>query len=162
MNHRQWLAKKIQENGWTYGAELGVKAGENLDFCLKRCPDLKMVGVDDWRVRPGYQDWDHEHYKVMAQRVADLYGDRCTLVIGETLLAAKHFDDGVFDFVFIDADHSTDAVIADIEAWRSKVRPGGWLCGDDASKESVKIALDKAAPGWERNGRCWWLTQTTY
>lgn len=45
--------------------------------------------------------------------------------------AAKQFDDGALDLVFIDADHSYAAVRADIDAWMPKVRAGGILAGHD-------------------------------
>ncbi len=45
--------------------------------------------------------------------------------------AAAMMAPGAFDLVFIDADHSYQAVRDDIAAWRSKVRPGGILCGHD-------------------------------
>jgi predicted O-methyltransferase YrrM len=39
--------------------------------------------------------------------------------------------DAAFDLIFIDADHSYAAVQEDVAAWRSKVKPGGLLCGHD-------------------------------
>ena len=69
--------------------------------------------------------------------------------------AAKDILDGL-DFVFIDADHSYDGCHADIEAWASKVRPGGLLCGHDYDNVDfpqwgVKRAVDEfvAANGLE-------------
>jgi hypothetical protein len=44
---------------------------------------------------------------------------------------ASRYSDGTLDFVFIDADHSGEAVGRDIDAWRPKVRPGGILAGHD-------------------------------
>lgn len=46
-------------------------------------------------------------------------------------LAAPNFENESLDLVFIDADHSYEAVKADIAAWEPKVRPGGILCGHD-------------------------------
>ena len=45
--------------------------------------------------------------------------------------AAPIFKEGACDFVFIDAEHTFDAVASDIDMWKSKVRPGGILCGHD-------------------------------
>ncbi len=48
--------------------------------------------------------------------------------------AAATFPREHFDFVYIDADHSYEAVKADIEAWWPKVRMGGVLAGHDYTK----------------------------
>lgn len=37
--------------------------------------------------------------------------------------AAKQFEDGSLDFVFLDGDHSYDGLKADIEAWLPKMKP---------------------------------------
>jgi len=52
-------------------------------------------------------------------------------LVATSLEAAKIVADNAFDLVFIDADHSYENVRKDIAAWRSKVRPGGILCGHD-------------------------------
>jgi hypothetical protein len=48
-----------------------------------------------------------------------------------SLEAAKRFRDGEFDFVYIDGNHRYEFVKADLEAYAPKVRPGGFLAGDD-------------------------------
>jgi hypothetical protein len=55
--------------------------------------------------------------------------------------AAKHFGDGELDFVYIDGNHRYEFVKADLDAYAAKVRPGGFLAGDDYGVE-----------GWWENG----------
>jgi len=55
--------------------------------------------------------------------------------------AAAQFNDASVDFVFIDADHSYDAVRADIRAWRPKLRAGGLLAGHDYDRAEVRRAV---------------------
>lgn len=55
--------------------------------------------------------------------------------------AAASYPDASLDAVFIDADHSTPAVLADLQAWWSKVKPGGILAGHDRNWESVQRAV---------------------
>ena len=57
--------------------------------------------------------------------------------------AAKTYPDSSLDFVYIDADHTYQAVIEDIKAWESKVKPGGYIAGHDAHMyEVLKAVID--------------------
>lgn len=56
--------------------------------------------------------------------------------------AASMFEDESIDFMFIDGDHSTEAVLRDIEMWLPKVKKGGILAGDDIGWVSVKQAVE--------------------
>jgi predicted O-methyltransferase YrrM len=49
------------------------------------------------------------------------------------------------DLVFIDGDHSEDAVLRDLHFWFRKVRRGGQILGDDYWMESVSRAVEKFA-----------------
>lgn len=58
--------------------------------------------------------------------------------------AAKLFKPAYFDMVFIDADHTEEAVTEDFNLWKPRVRPGGILCGHDYhSYIEVQQAIDK-------------------
>lgn len=48
-----------------------------------------------------------------------------------SLEAASQFEDNSLDFVHIDASHDYKNVLADIRAWYPKVKPGGFITGDD-------------------------------
>src|SRR5262249_38187446 len=56
---------------------------------------------------------------------------RVTLLQAYTPAAAAHFDDGAFDWVYLDANHSFRTVREDLEAWWPKIRPGGLFAGHD-------------------------------
>lgn len=63
--------------------------------------------------------------------------------------AANEYEDSSLDFVWIDGDHSYDAVIIDINAWLPKVKPGGWMGGHDYNHpqhEGVKQACCELIP----------------
>jgi predicted O-methyltransferase YrrM len=61
--------------------------------------------------------------------------------------AAAVLADGVFDLVFIDGDHSYEAVSRDIALWRPKVAQGGVLCGHDCRIRPDKNLRDYL---WEK------------
>ena len=66
--------------------------------------------------------------------------------------AAAAFEPRSCDLIFIDADHSYEAVKADIIAWYPKLRPGGILAGHDSNRGGVQDGIRDAlkelnAPG---------------
>ena len=60
-----------------------------------------------------------------------------------SVVAAKLFDDASLDGVFIDGDHTYDAVAADLAAWASKVDPGHIFAGHDSAMPGVKRAIQE-------------------
>lgn len=59
------------------------------------------------------------------------FGDRVEFLRTGSIQAAERFADESVDFVYIDGNHDSKAVFADICAWYPKVKVGGYLCGDD-------------------------------
>ena len=62
-------------------------------------------------------------------------GEKITLIISDSVSAARLFSDGSLDWVHLDARHDYTSVKADIEAWLPKVKSGGWLSGDDYDEQ---------------------------
>jgi len=163
----KWITKLANENGWKYGAEIGVQKGNNLFYILNHCPELHMIGVDVWALQPdkgpgfAYNRNKHIHASNfnMVKEKAKHYPGRLWLLKMLSVNAAKYVKDGCLDFVFIDADHSRQAVKDDIIAWKPKLKETGFLCGHDAGQKKVKKALDAMVPGWKYWGpqydNCW-------
>ncbi|MEV6280655.1 class I SAM-dependent methyltransferase [Nocardia sp. NPDC051832] len=87
------------------------------------------------------------------------FGDDVLIVVGDSGSAAGLFADASLDWVHIDARHDYDSVVADITAWRPKVRPGGWLSGDDYIPEAwpgVVAAVDDLLPEARRWSAIQW------
>jgi predicted O-methyltransferase YrrM len=53
------------------------------------------------------------------------------------------FPDGYFDLVYVDAGHGYEDANSDIQAWRSKVRPGGILCGHDCIRAAHEFSPEQ-------------------
>jgi predicted O-methyltransferase YrrM len=55
--------------------------------------------------------------------------------------AASFFENASLNVVYIDADHTYHAVVADINDWKSKVKPGGYIAGHDFYMDEVASAV---------------------
>lgn len=114
--------------------EVGVYAGRSLAFmadALAERPDVEIWGVDVWGLEYGLTFGD---FAMRLRSTSPTTLDRANLLRCPSVRAARIFDDRSLDFVFIDADHSYEAVRADIAAWLPKVRQGGTLAGHDCSE----------------------------
>ena len=70
------------------------------------------------------------------------------------------FVDESVRFVFIDADHSYDAVLSDLKEWWPKLRKGGIFAGHDYGVKAwpgVKRAVDSMffSPAVEHRNNSW-------
>ena len=153
------LLNKLNLTG--YGAEIGVQEGVFSQYLLKTWMGKKLYLVDCWRHQKEYTDianGDHNlQLNCMAKTFMNVYGfdERAVMIRELSVDTAKLFEDGFFDFVFIDADHKYESVKADLAAWYPKVKKGGILCGHDYLESSsenngnadfgVKPAVDEWA-----------------
>jgi len=55
--------------------------------------------------------------------------------------AADSFADETIDFIYIDADHTYEGVMADLEAWYPKVKKGGFILGDDFVRHKTRTGV---------------------
>jgi len=78
----------------------------------------------------------------------------------ESVKAASMYENNSLEFVFIDANHEYEAVVADLNAWYPKVKKGGHIAGHDyISDERVKKAVDtffKNNTATSEDENCWY------
>lgn len=139
---KRWdvLLDLVRQHGWRKGAEIGVLNGATFFHLLDNVSDLEMIAVDKWASdNPIYGDLRPvgEEFR----RRAKAFGDRVTILQGHSADMAHDVKDGSLDFIFVDGDHSTEAVRADIAAWAPKVRQGGKVIGHDIDFPSVEAAV---------------------
>lgn len=72
----------------------------------------------------------HDGYK-NCENLRKTHGDRVKIIKGLSTDVAKTFEDGFFDWIYIDAMHDYKNVRDDLEEWWPKLRDGGIISGDD-------------------------------
>lgn len=134
--HREQFTELVVREGWTQGAVLGLGSCALLSMLLHATTGLHLIGVDHF-VR--------EDRKRKALGIASRFPGRATILVMTTGQAAPLTPDHSLDFVFLDAGHKYGCVRADLRAWSSKVRVGGWLGGYDYNAEhpGVMQAVDE-------------------
>jgi hypothetical protein len=158
------LIDLVKTSGFTRGAEIGVLKGKTLFHCLDACPGLSLIGVDQWIWLPPSEDGGSETYekfdmhclRAHVMERAKTYGNRCTILEGDSAAMAAHVADASLDYVFIDASHTYESVKRDIAAWAPKVRLGGMVTGHDWQWPSVARALNEILPGWTPHAEQVW------
>jgi predicted O-methyltransferase YrrM len=125
--------------------EVGSWMGQSTCYMgeqIKNSPkNIKFYAVDTWA---GSEELDHKNaidrlkkYNFTLFEVFKYHLSECgvsnyvTPLQTTSLEAASQFEDNSLDFVHIDASHDYDNVLADICAWYPKVKPGGFITGDD-------------------------------
>jgi len=99
------------------------------------CVDtVYSVDCYDYKVPPTGRIPEHDQLFVEAERmfIARTKNVGNIIKIKKTSVeAAKDFEDGSLDAVYIDAEHDEESVREDIRAWRPKIKRGGILSGHD-------------------------------
>lgn len=128
----------INETGAATVAEIGVYRGRFAARLLDDCPGITTYYmVDPWR---NLEDWDKpantsdgvfEGYfrESMARTAA--HEPKRVVLRGTTIEVIDQVPDGSLDFAYIDGDHTLRGITVDLIRVLPKVRPGGWIGGDD-------------------------------
>ena len=179
---KRWdaIIDRMPKDAPIVGVELGVYKAETSEKLLEALPMLTLYMVDRWKkysdkerkaiaesekkVKDGIkgtipkssQDKLDKIKKLAHERVK-VYGDRAKIVISDTVEAASIIE-GLVDFVFIDAGHDYESVCRDIEAWKDKVKPGGWILGHDYDERhfGLRKAVDEYFPNIEKDDDAVW------
>ena len=134
MKNRIELAQYFANLGFTKGVEVGLCTGRYAKKLYDNIPGLQLVGIDAYLPYGGHginrQQSTHDQNLLDARALLKDHPDFIMLV-GSAHEASKWFADESLDFVFIDGDHSYEAVKQDINDWTPKVRKAGIVSGHD-------------------------------
>lgn len=125
------------------GIEIGVKKGEFSKILLQGWNCNKLYLVDAWEYQDNniydedFSKKDHnDNYNYTINNIKE-YSNRVEIIKGYSVEVVKKFQDNFFDFIYIDANHSYEAVKQDLEFWYPKLKNQGLIMGDDYTFENI-------------------------
>ena len=123
---REVLLEHLPQGGIV--AEIGVDEGRFSRSILDLNRPEKLHLVDLW----GSKRYGKAKQRGVEEQFArEIETGRVTLHVGYSTEVANHFNDHYFDWIYIDTSHSYKVTIAELEAYRTKVKPGGIIAGHD-------------------------------
>ena len=119
-------------------AELGVFEGEFSKEIHNICSPNKLYLVDlfDGYFGSGDKDGNNHHYVQLEDEMIKIQNyfnniPSVNVVKSSSVDFLKSLSDDYLDMVYIDADHSTEACLNDLNLSYDKVKLGGLICGHD-------------------------------
>jgi Methyltransferase domain len=137
-------------------AEIGTWRGDFAERILRSRRPRTLHLIDPWEYRgedayasalfggvahDGQGEMDAVYESVLERFRSGIERRQVQVHRSRSVDAAAAFADETLDWVYIDGDHTYEAVKADLEAYRRTVKPGGLLAGDDYG-----------LPGWWGDG----------
>jgi Methyltransferase domain len=98
---------------------------------------IKAYAVDSWTsfgtIGQNDSDFTQEEMDYQYKMVVNKFENDNRVEIMKTFSssASETFPDEYFDFIYIDADHTYDAVLEDLNKWYPKLKKGGIISGHD-------------------------------
>ena len=121
-------------------AEIGVYRGDFARHLLDGCPSIEtyyMVDpwrhLDDWNKPANRDDATFERILAEAMDKTQSHEARRVVLRGRTTEVIDQIPDRSLDFAYVDGDHTLRGITVDLVRVHEKVRPGGWIAGDDFS-----------------------------
>ena len=139
--------------------EIGVCYGQSSVFMgveiINQKKNIKLNLVDSWD--ENFEKGMYDSFMNTILPIKQEMGDKLNIIRDLSVNASKRFNDNSLDAVFIDADHSYEAVKLDIQNWMPKVRKGGILAGHDYNSAwpGVIRAVNEIFPEAQKIDYCW-------
>lgn len=128
----------IRDQGIREMAEVGVFRGMLAQRLLDRCPGLTRYylidpwrHLDDWNKPANSDDETFERFYDEALQRTKAYARKRVVLRGRTSDVVDQIPDGSLDLAYVDGDHTLRGITIDLVRLWPKIRPGGFLGGDD-------------------------------
>jgi|TARA_B110000967_G_scaffold1410_1_gene1462 hypothetical protein len=109
-------------------AELGVDQGDFSESILNITKPQKLHLIDSW----GDKRYNQKKRKSVENRFfKEVKENSIEINIGLSTEVVTNFKDNYFDWIYIDTTHSYKTTIEELEAYRTKIKPNGYITGHD-------------------------------
>ena len=149
------LARGVCRRGGKTLVEIGSYVGASSCFIAEGIRaaggDTRLYCIDTWR-NDAMSEGERDTWEEFGAHVAP-YGDSVVPLRGRSVAVAASFDRPIH-FLFVDSDHSYEAVRDDIESWFPRLAPGAVVAFHDVLYfEGVRRAFGElVAPRINRTG----------
>lgn len=130
---RNFLLKIMPNN--SVCAEIGVYKGDFTKRILQVVKPKRLYLIDKWGGQPGaaesIETWEKRYQFVRKKFSSEIKKGKVIIKRDYSHVVLKEFDDSYFDWIYIDGSHQYDVVKQDLELSYLKVKPGGFITGDD-------------------------------
>jgi hypothetical protein len=127
-------------------AEIGVHKGNYSRTILDMVEPARLHLIDPWKHEDeslyrkslyggmgptGQAVMDVRYHKVQKRFLREIGAGQVVIHRDFSHVAAREFPEHYFDWIYIDGNHLFEFVKKDLEAFYPKIKPGGFLTGDD-------------------------------
>lgn len=151
----RWLVKNIgkfgsREDMWIQilrflklkdFCEVGVWKGEFAERLLTSLKEIETYTLidpwkhlDSWNKPANVNNDEFEEIREEALSRTKSFAGKIREIREHTLRAAETIDQSSLDFIYIDGDHTLRGITLDLHAMLPKLKPGGYIGGDDFCK----------------------------
>ena len=135
------LGQKIE------GIEIGVCRGENITYCLESCSNIeKIIAIDpylpfvDWNGFEFSEDIMNKFFEITNKNFLN-HPNKVLLLREKSEIIFNTIDNLEYDYIFIDGEHTYDALKRDLKNYYSKVKNGGLISGHDYNLPGISTAI---------------------
>ena len=152
LKDRYTLASSLPPT-YVLGCEIGVWEGWYTSFLIANT-SMHIIAIDPWVSTDSYSEtygsytmedveknprlrgndgfvWQEARYMAALDNLKGFPSEKWTVLRGYSYKLKHFFPNESVDFVYIDGEHSYEAVSKDIADWWPKISPGGILAGHD-------------------------------
>ena len=119
--------------------EIGVADGTNAKRMYEKLKPKKMWLIDPWEPQEnraadrGHNTIKHQEAYTQVKNIfaKEIEEEKVHILKGYSHEFLNEFEDGFFDLMYIDGDHSYEGCREDLFSWYPKLKDKGWLAGHD-------------------------------